>query len=208
MSLNIDASSSYASLIQRLQNSTKTSTSSSVQGSMPPPPPPQGGENKMMSDLADVFAELGISTDALSASSSTDASGDTTSTTASSSDAQTALAAFMQTLMDTLHAQGAGQSTTENEGSDGYGQSNPMKADMQTLLSKLGLSSETTGSTDSTSSTDSSVSELQSKFSDLLESLGASDSGISLGDFLTSFSSKIPEGRGQGRIGNVVNTTA
>ncbi len=82
-----------------------------------------------------------------------------------------------------------------------------MKADMQTLLSKLGLSSESS-STDSTSSTDSSVSELQSKFSDLLESLGASDSGISLGDFLTSFSGKIPEGRGQGRIGNVVNTTA
>ena len=207
MSLNIDASSSYASLIQRLQSSTKTSNSSSVQGSMPPPPPPQGGENKMMSDLADVFAELGISTDALSASSSTDASGDTTSTTASSSDAQTALAAFMQTLMDTLHAQGAGKSAAENEGSDGYGQSNPMKADMQTLLSKLGLSSESS-STDSTSSTDSSVSELQSKFSDLLESLGASDSGVSLGDFLTSFSSKIPEGRGQGRIGNVVNTTA
>lgn len=206
MSLNIDASSSYASLIQRLQSSTKTSNSSSVQGSMPPPPP-QGGENKMMSDLADVFAELGISTDALSASSSTDASGDTTSTTASSSDAQTALAAFMQTLMETLHAQGAGQSAAAGEGSDGYGQSNPMKADMQTLLSKLGLSSESS-STDSTSSTDSSVSELQSKFSDLLESLGASDSGVSLGDFLTSFSSKIPEGRGQGRIGNVVNTTA
>lgn len=207
MSLNIDASSSYASLIQRLQSSTKTSNSSSVQGSMPPPPPPQGGENKMMSDLADVFAELGISIEGLSASSSTDASSDTTSTTASSSDAQTALAAFMQTLMDTLHAQGAGKSAAENEGSDGYGQSNPMKADMQTLLSKLGLSSESS-STDSTSSTDSSVSELQSKFSDLLDSLGASDSGVSLGDFLTSFSSKIPEGRGQGRIGNVVNTTA
>jgi hypothetical protein len=162
----------------------------------------------MMSDLADVFAELGISTESLSASSSTDASGDTTSTTASSSDAQTALAAFMQTLMDTLHAQGAGKSAAENEGSDGYGQSNPMKADMQTLLSKLGLASESTSSTDSTSSSDSSVSELQSKFSDLLNSLGASDSGVSLGDFLTSFSSKIPEGRGQGRIGNVVNTTA
>ena len=94
MSLNIDASSSYASLIQRLQSSTKTSNSSSVQGSMPPPPP-QGGENKMMSDLADVFAELGISIEGLSASSSTDASSDTTSTTASSSDAKTALAAFM-----------------------------------------------------------------------------------------------------------------
>ncbi|GAB3215508.1 hypothetical protein [Pseudaeromonas pectinilytica] len=207
MSLNIDASSSYASLIQRLQSSTKTSTSSSVQGSMPPPPSPQGGESKMMSDLADVFAELGISTDALTTSSSTDTSSETTSTSASSSEAQTALAEFMQTLMDTLHAQGAGKSAAENEGSDGYGQSNPMKADMQTLLSKLGLSSES-NSTDSTSSTDSSVSELQSKFSDLLNSLGASDSGISLGDFLTSFSSKIPEGRGQGRIGNVVNTTA
>lgn len=205
MSLNIDASSSYASLIQRLQSSTKTSTSGSVQGSMPPPPP-QGGENKMMSDLADVFAELGISTESLT-TSSTDTSSDTTSTTASSSDAQTALAEFMQTLMDTLHAQGPGKSAAGNEGSDGYGQDNPMKADMQTLLSKLGLSSESS-STDSTSSTDSSVSELQSKFSDLLESLGASDSGISLGDFLTSFSGKIPEGRGQGRIGNVVNTTA
>jgi len=207
MSLNIDASSSYASLIQRLQSSTKTSNSSSVQGSMPPPPP-QGGENKMMSDLADVFAELGISTEALSTSSSTDSSSETTSTSASSSDAQTALAEFMQTLMDTLHAQGAGKSAAGNEGSDGYGQDNPMKADMQTLLSKLGLSSDTSSSTESTSASDSSVSELQSKFSDLLNSMGASDSGVSLSDFLTSFSSKIPNGGGQGRIGNVVNTTA
>jgi hypothetical protein len=49
---------------------------------------------------------------------------------------------------------------------------------------------------------------LQTKFSDLLTSMGASASGVSLSDFLTSFSNKIPDGAGQGRIGNVVNTTA
>jgi len=205
MSLNIDASSSYATLIQRLQSSTKTSNNGDVQGSMPPSP--KGGENKMMSDLADVFAELGISTESLT-TSSTDSSSTTTNSSTASSDAQTALAEFMQTLMDTLHAQGSGKSSGGSDGSDGYGQDNPMKADMQTLLSKLGLSSDTSSSTESTSASDSSVSELQSKFSDLLNSMGASDSGVSLSDFLTSFSSKIPNGGGQGRIGNVVNTTA
>ena len=104
--------------------------------------------------------------------------------------------------METLHAQGSSDSSSTS--TEGYGETNPMKTDLNTLLSKL--SSADDSATESTS-TDGSVSDLQSKFSDLLSSLGASDSGVSLSDFLQSFSSKVPDGSNS-HIGNVVNTTA
>ena len=101
--------------------------------------------------------------------------------------------------METLHQQGASGSQTAS--SDGYGDSNPMKQDMQTLIAKL-----SSGSDSSSDSSDSGVSSLQSKFNDLLSSLGASNSGASLSDFLGNFASKMPSGGSA--TGNLVNTTA
>ena len=72
---------------------------------------------------------------------------------------------------------------------------------MQTLIAKL-----SSGSDSSSDSSDSGVSSLQSKFNDLLSSLGASNSGASLSDFLGNFASKMPSGGSA--TGNLVNTTA
>ena len=84
-----------------------------------------------------------------------------------------------------------------------------MKSDLNSLISQLTASSSDDEESDSTSavSTDSDVAALQSKFSSLLDSLGASGSSVSLSDFLSAFASKVPDG-GQERVGSLVDTTA
>ncbi|MFB0955168.1 MAG: hypothetical protein QMB70_11930, partial [Aeromonadaceae bacterium] len=117
---------------------------------------------------------------------------------------------FMQSLMDTLHAQGASSSSQSDSDADGYGSdSNPMKTDLNSLISQLTSSSSDDEESDSSSavSTDSDVAARQSKFSSRLDSLGASGSSVSLGDFLSAFASKVPDG-GQARVGSLVDTTA
>lgn len=211
MSISVD-SSSYATYLQQLQSSSKSNSSAQVQSGTDsrPPPPPADGDNPMMKDLTSALSELGIDVSSLTGSSdddsddstttsSTSSSSSSSSTSAtSSSDAQSALQSFVQSLMETLHQQGASGSQTAS--SDGYGDSNPMKQDMQTLIAKLSSGS------DSSDTSDSGVSSLQSKFNDLLSSLGASNSGASLSDFLGNFASKMPSGGSA--TGNLVNTTA
>ncbi len=209
MSISVD-SSSYATYLQQLQSSSKSNSSAQVQSGTDsrPPPPPADGDNPMMKDLTSALSELGIdvssltgrsdddSDDSSTSSTSTSSSSSSSSTSATSnSDAQSALQSFVQSLMETLHQQGASGSQTAS--SDGYGDSNPMKQDMQTLIAKLSSGSD---------SSDSGVSSLQSKFNDLLSSLGASNSGASLSDFLGNFASKMPSGGSA--TGNLVNTTA
>lgn len=188
MSVSSVSANSLSSLVQTMQSSMQNSSVKGEDKRMPPPPPQEGGQ--MMSDLSDVLEELGIST--ATSTSSTDESSD--STTVTSSDDQ--LKAFMETLMKTLHEQGAGKGES-GSGSE-YGETNPMKTDMQSLISKL---------TSSGSSSDSAISELQSQFSALLGSSGAANSGVTLSDFLQKFSSKIPDGSNS-RLGSVVNTSA
>lgn len=209
MSISVD-SSSYATYLQQLQSSSKSNSSAQVQSGTDsrPPPPPADGDNPMMKDLTSALSELGIDVSSLTGSSDDDSDDSTTTSSTSSSsssssstsatsssDAQSALQSFVQSLMETLHQQGASGSQTAS--SDGYGDSNPMKQDMQTLIAKLSSGSD---------SSDSGVSSLQSKFNDLLSSLGASNSGASLSDFLGNFASKMPSGGSA--TGNLVNTTA
>ena len=188
MSINVNATSSYSSLAQLLQSNNQTETTQQTQGSMPPPPPPPAdGDSKMASDISDVLAELGISVEDSSSddetsetSSSTTTSTESSSSTSASSEA---LAAFMQSLMDTLHAQGASSTSQSESDADGYSSdSNPMKTDLNSLISQL-----------TSSSSDDEESD--------------SSSAVSLGDFLSAFASKVPDG-GQARVGSLVDTTA
>ncbi|MGY3927184.1 hypothetical protein [Aeromonas simiae] len=117
-----------------------------------------------------------------------DAGIDTSHLTEEQSDS---LTAFMQTLMETLHQQGAAQ------GQESAAQESPMQRDLQSLLGQL------TGSSESSSS---STDELQGQFSSLLDSLGASESGVTLQQFLSAFSGKMENGRSE--PGYFVNTSA
>lgn len=153
-----------------------SSTGQTSQAQMPPPPKPPKDDGKMQEDMESVLSGLGINTDEMSDEQSS------------------ALSSFMQTLMETLHSQGAGDEAIKS----GDQQSNPMQLDLQSLISKL------TGSSDDSS--DSGVSSLQSQFSSLLDSFGASDSGVTLDQFVSAFASKVPSGRSE--PGYVIDTTA
>lgn len=142
------------------------------------PPPPQGADNKMEQDLQSVMAELGLSVE--SADESSEASG------------SSSLDSFMASLMDALHSQSDGSSAIAAGSAE-----NPMKLDLQSLLSQLDGGEEQSDE----------VSALQSQFSSLLESSGASDSGVTLKDFLTAFASKIPSDAPD-RKGYLVDTRA
>lgn len=174
MTMNVTASGAASSLAQLL------ATRSSERQERPamPPPPPQGADNKMEQDLQSVMAELGLSVE--SADESGEASG------------SSSLDSFMASLMDALHSQSDGSSAIAAGSTD-----NPMKLDLQSLLSQLAGGEEQSDE----------VSALQSQFSSLLESSGASDSGVTLKDFLTAFANKIPSDAPD-RKGYLVDTRA
>ncbi|MGU5714462.1 hypothetical protein [Aeromonas taiwanensis] len=173
MTMNVTASGAASSLAQLL------ATRSSERQERPAmPPPPQGADNKMEQDLQSVMAELGLSVE--SADESSEASG------------SSSLDSFMASLMDALHSQSDGSSVIAAGSAE-----NPMKLDLQSLLSQLDGGEEQSDE----------VSALQSQFSSLLESSGASDSGVTLKDFLTAFASKIPSDAPD-RKGYLVDTRA
>lgn len=166
MTSSITSAGSTSSLAQLWQANV-----SQTQNKQTPPPPPPGGDSKMQEDMMSALSDAGI---------------DTSHLTEEQSDA---LTAFMQTLMETLHQQGAGQEP------ESAAQESPMQRDLQSLLGQL------TGSSES-----SSTDELQGQFSSLLDSLGAGESGVTLQQFLSAFSGKMETNRSE--PGYFVNTSA
>ncbi|MCD8548788.1 MAG: hypothetical protein LRY38_10415 [Aeromonadaceae bacterium] len=169
MSISSVSSNLYSSLAQLFQRGSEPNSSVADETlKMPPPPKEKSG---MLQDLQSTLADLGI-------------------TSSDDSDSDDQLQSFMDTLMSTLQAQGAG-------GSPASSGTHPMKRDLQSLLNKLN-----SGDTDS----DSGLSQLQSQFSSLLDSLGASDSDVSLTQFLQSFADQLPDG--SVKTGSLLNLTA
>ncbi|HEU4372772.1 MAG TPA: hypothetical protein VFS02_04735 [Telluria sp.] len=127
---------------------------------------------------------------------------------AATTDPAQALGGFLQTLMQTLHAQNAGaqddaaaagSAPVQAHGHHG-GKGGNMQADLKSLIASL-------GSTSADSTPSSATADLSSSFKNLLGSLGAdgTDSGAKLGQFLQTLSSKLES---SGPSGNLVNTTA
>jgi hypothetical protein len=123
----------------------------------------------------------------------------------------------MQTLMAALHAQGKANSGSGGDGDgdsddnnsssavNSYKGGNPMKKDLDSLISQL-TGSSSSSSSSSTSSTDSTTSDLQTKFAAMISSLGGDSSTASLGDFLKNFSSSLSDHASS--QGNMISTQA
>lgn len=160
-----------------------------------------------------------------SASTSTEST-DTSSTTSTSTDASDALSSFLQNLMGALQSQGTAGNNTESTSDStdktsvdatttagvhrhfgGHGKQD-MEAKLQSLISALNTSSDSSNTTASNTTTSGSTNEnsaLESSFQSLVSALGGSSSNASLSGFLQALSSNM---QNRGPAGNVVSTEA
>ncbi|KQV80820.1 hypothetical protein ASD15_12990 [Massilia sp. Root351] len=177
----------------------------------PPPPPDRGG---FVNAIASALESLGLAAGdgaGSTASTNTGASG----AAAGSGNAAQALGSFLHELMGALHEQGASAEASATSGeSQVYGPqggaggpSGPgkLEADLQSLIAKLGSSSET----DSSGSTDGAGdagSALETSFQSLLDAFGGdtADASGKLASFLQALSDKLSDA---GASGNLINTT-
>lgn len=229
MSMSISGTSSLTSMFQT--SSTTSNQQIDTQDGQMRPHHHHGeqGGGKLMSALTSALSQMGISLDGVSGTSSTSStassssSSDTSSTSStsstsdSSSTSNSAVKDFMQTLMAALHAQGKANSGSGGDGDgdsddnnsssavNSYKGGNPMKKDLDSLISQL-TGSSSSSSSSSTSSTDSTTSDLQTKFAAMISSLGGDSSTASLGDFLKNFSSSLSDHASS--QGNMISTQA
>lgn len=213
-SLTSSSAASQLSYVSKTGSANANDSGESGQVGNGPPPPQSGGG--FINAIASVLESLGLS-------EGDSATGDSTSSDGStgSGNAAQALGSFLHELMGALHEQGASpESSSPGDGQaygppggnggpggpggpGGAGGSGKLEADLQSLISKLGSSSETAGS----DGTEDSGSALESSFQSLLEALGSdtSNSGGKLASFLQALSDKLPNA---GTSGNLINTSA
>jgi hypothetical protein len=207
-SLTSSSAASQLSYVSKLGSTSAGGESGQVGNG---PPPPRSGSG-FIDAIASVLESLGLSEgDSATADSSSPDAGST-----GSGNAAQALGSFLHELMGALHEQGASSSESSSSSGDGQAYGPPggaggpggpggpgkLEADLQSLISKLGSSSETAGS----DGTQDSGSALQSSFQGLLEALGSdtSNSGSKLASFLQALSDKLPNA---GSSGNLINTS-
>lgn len=170
-------------------------------GNRPPPPPDGGG---FIDAVASALESLGISD---GGSAGTEAS--------TSGNAAQALGSFLHEMMGALHEHGASSSPSSSSSSgDSHGYGLPggaggpgkLEADLQSLIAKLGSSTETDSADSSSDSTGEAGSSLETSFQSLLEALGGdtSDASGKLASFLQALSDKLPNA---GTSGNLINTS-
>ena len=177
-----------------------------------------GRTNRFASAILQALSSLGVTP----ADASGSATGTAAATTPTGQDVQQALSTFMHDLFSALHAQNAGNAqTTANGGADsdgdndgsgnaaangvhgyhghGAGGMHGLESRLQSLIQQLATSDSASGSTGT-----SSGSVLQQDFSNLLASMGATDSKTTLGDFLGTLYGNLQSGN----PGASVNTQA
>jgi hypothetical protein len=211
-SLTSSSAASQLSYVSKLGSASAGAESGQV-GNGPPPPRSGGG---FIDAIASVLESLGLSE---GDSATADSSSPDASSTGSGNAAQ-ALGSFLHELMGALHEQGASSSESSSSSGDGQAYGPPggaggpggpggpgkLEADLQSLIAKLGSSSESAGSEGTEDSAEDSGSALQSSFQGLLEALGSdtSNSGSKLASFLQALSDKLPNA---GTSGNLINTS-
>lgn len=199
-SLTSSSAASQLSYAGKLSSANASSSGEGGQVGRRPPPPDGGG---FIDAIASALQSLGISsTDSTASTSGTARTTGATGT--DSGNAAQALGSFLHELMGALHEQGASSPPPSGEGQaygpPGGGGPGRLEADLQSLISKLGASGETseTGET--------SGSALEASFQSLLEALGSdtSDASGKLASFLQALSDKLPNA---GSSGNLINTS-
>ena len=201
-SLTFGSAASQLSYVSKPGVSNADGESGQV-GNRPPPPPDGGG---FIDAVASALESLGISD---GGSAGTEAS--------SSGNAAQALGSFLHEMMGALHEQGASSSPSPSSSSssgDSHGYGLPggaggpgkLEADLQSLIAKLGSSTETDSADSSSDSTGEPGSWLETSCQSLLEALGGdtSDASGKLASFLQALSDKLPNA---GTSGNLINTS-
>lgn len=191
-------------------NQVGSSNNSNMQVQRKPHGRPDGGG--FIEAIASALKSIGVSSSD-SATSSASASGTSTATTdstsaADSSNAAQALGDFLQKLLSALHEQNGASSANDAppppppQGFGGGG--GKLESDLQSLISNLTASNDT--STNAASSTGTS-SSLEHAFSTLLQALGGSSdtAGTKLAQFLQVLADNLP---GASSSGYVINTSA
>lgn len=198
---SISSQSVSVSRISQLRE-TGESNRTAASGIRPEPPsgPPPGGG--LLDAIAGALSAIGVG----------ESSSEESTQSSSTEDVTQALSAFLQQLMDALHAQSDVDSgETDVAAIEGERPPPPpqgggpgrLESDLQSLIQELASSDASVSDTGSTSE-----SGLEQSFEDLLSALGASDSADSeatLENFLLALSDKLQDAR---PLGNVVDTQA
>ncbi len=164
----VNASSAVFQLLQ--SQSTQSTQGAEKPPEGPPPGPPPEMKESMLSSLTDLLSQLGVDLEQAEDGSAT-----------LTEEQSAALTEFMDSLMESLHAQ-HGDMQPPAEGSEGTPPPPPpdMAADIDSLMSAL-------------ASGDAETSELSSSFDSLLSALGVEDGSITLDSFLNAFSANLPD---------------